>query len=110
MTALEDADVVTSSAAYARRFAGPVGSWFLEVQARITLELLRAWPRASVLDVGLSASNASRFAVCVCFGLNELEGAGGGTQVPWEQSPLPCAPSEMQRPRSAPGGNSAWHR
>jgi 2-polyprenyl-3-methyl-5-hydroxy-6-metoxy-1,4-benzoquinol methylase len=52
LTALEDADVVTSSAAYARRFAGPVGSWFLEVQARITLELLRGWPGASVLDVG----------------------------------------------------------
>ena len=52
MTALEDADVVTSSAAYARRFAGPVGAWFLEVQARITLDLLRGWPRASVLDVG----------------------------------------------------------
>ena len=52
MTAPEDADVVTSSAAYARRFAGPVGAWFLEVQARITLELIRAWPRATVLDVG----------------------------------------------------------
>ena len=52
MTALEDADVVTSSAAYARRFAGPVGAWFLEVQARITLELIRGWPGASVLDVG----------------------------------------------------------
>ena len=52
MTALEDADVVTSSAAYARRFAGPVGAWFLEVQARITLDLLRLWPGASVLDVG----------------------------------------------------------
>src|SRR6185369_11420262 len=52
LTALEDADVVTSSAAYARRFAGPVGAWFLEVQARITLDLLRLWPGASVLDVG----------------------------------------------------------
>jgi 2-polyprenyl-3-methyl-5-hydroxy-6-metoxy-1,4-benzoquinol methylase len=52
LTAHEDADVVTSSAAYARRFAGPVGAWFLDVQARLTLELLRGWPRASVLDVG----------------------------------------------------------
>jgi 2-polyprenyl-3-methyl-5-hydroxy-6-metoxy-1,4-benzoquinol methylase len=52
LTALEDADVATSSAAYARRFAGPVGAWFLEVQARITLDLLQRWPRASVLDVG----------------------------------------------------------
>lgn len=52
LTAPEDADVVTSSAAYARRFAGPVGAWFLEVQARTTLELLAPWPRASVLDVG----------------------------------------------------------
>jgi len=52
LTAPEDADVLTSSAGYARRFAGPVGAWFLEVQARITLEMLRPWPRASVLDVG----------------------------------------------------------
>jgi 2-polyprenyl-3-methyl-5-hydroxy-6-metoxy-1,4-benzoquinol methylase len=52
LTAPEDADVVTSSAAYARRFAGPVGAWFLETQARITLELLRPWPGARVLDVG----------------------------------------------------------
>jgi 2-polyprenyl-3-methyl-5-hydroxy-6-metoxy-1,4-benzoquinol methylase len=46
------ADVVTSSDDYARRFAGPVGEFFLEVQARTTLELLRPWPDASVLDVG----------------------------------------------------------
>jgi 2-polyprenyl-3-methyl-5-hydroxy-6-metoxy-1,4-benzoquinol methylase len=50
--ALEHADVETSSAAYARRFAGAVGEWFLEVQARATLDLLRPWPRATVLDVG----------------------------------------------------------
>jgi SAM-dependent methyltransferase len=50
--ALETADVETSSADYARRFAGPVGEYFLEVQARATLELLAAWPAASVLDVG----------------------------------------------------------
>ena len=49
---VEDADVETSSEGYARRFAGPVGAFFLEVQARATLELLAPWPRASVLDVG----------------------------------------------------------
>jgi SAM-dependent methyltransferase len=48
----EDADVVTSSDAYARRFAGPVGRFFLERQAELTLELLRPLPGASVLDVG----------------------------------------------------------
>jgi SAM-dependent methyltransferase len=48
----EDADVETSSEAYARRFAGPVGAWFLEVQARLTLGLLRPWPGASVLELG----------------------------------------------------------
>ncbi len=48
----EDADVETSSDDYARRFAGPVGAFFLAVQARTTLELLRPSPRASVLDVG----------------------------------------------------------
>lgn len=46
------ADVETSSAQYARRFAGPVGAWFLDVQARAVLELLAPWPRARVLDVG----------------------------------------------------------
>jgi SAM-dependent methyltransferase len=48
----EDADVETSSDGYARRFAGPVGAFLLEVQARVTLDLLRAWPGARVLDVG----------------------------------------------------------
>jgi SAM-dependent methyltransferase len=49
---MTDADVETSSAAYARRFEGRVGEWFLDVQARTTLELLRPRPGASVLDVG----------------------------------------------------------
>jgi len=50
---LEDADISTSSDDYARRFAGPVGQWFIETQTRITLDLLRALPQgASVLDVG----------------------------------------------------------
>lgn len=48
----EDADVETSSDAYARRFAGGVGRYFLERQAAAVLELLRPWPHASVLDVG----------------------------------------------------------
>jgi SAM-dependent methyltransferase len=48
----EDADVLTSSDAYARRFAGAVGSFFLERQAAAVLELLRPWPGARVLDVG----------------------------------------------------------
>ena len=48
----EDPDVETSSADYARRFAGTVGEWFLDTQARATLSLLRRWPAASVLDVG----------------------------------------------------------
>jgi len=48
----EHADVETASEDYARRFAGPVGAFFLEVQARETLRLLEPWPRASVLDVG----------------------------------------------------------
>ena len=51
-TAREDADVETSSAGYAERFRGPVGAWFLDVQARTTLGLLEPWPRARVLDVG----------------------------------------------------------
>lgn len=45
-------DVETSSEGYAGRFAGEVGAWFLEAQARITVDLLARWPRARVLDVG----------------------------------------------------------
>ena len=53
MSALrEDADVETSSEGYARRFAGPVGHYFLDRQAEATLALLRPFPGASVLDVG----------------------------------------------------------
>jgi len=48
----EYADVETSSEGYARRFSGEVGKYFLEVQTQITLELLKPWPRARVLDVG----------------------------------------------------------
>ena len=50
--AREQADVETSSDAYALRFAGAVGAYFLEVQAAATLELLRPWPGATVVDVG----------------------------------------------------------
>src|SRR5262245_29922879 len=50
--AREDADVETSSAGYAERFRGPVGAWFLDVQACTTLELLAPWPCTRVLDVG----------------------------------------------------------
>lgn len=48
----EDADVETSSEGYARRFSGPVGAWFLEVQTRATLDLLHPWRAATLLDVG----------------------------------------------------------
>jgi SAM-dependent methyltransferase len=48
----EDADVETSSGAYAHRFSGAVGSFFLERQRAAVLHLLRPWPGASVLDVG----------------------------------------------------------
>ncbi len=51
-TQREDADVETSSEGYARRFAGPVGRFFLERQAQATLELLQPFPGATVLDVG----------------------------------------------------------
>ncbi len=49
---IETADIETASDDYASRFAGPVGQYFLDVQARLTLELLRDLPCASVLDVG----------------------------------------------------------
>lgn len=49
----EDADIGTSSDDYASRFSGGVGRWFLETQARLTLDLLRELAvGASILDVG----------------------------------------------------------
>jgi SAM-dependent methyltransferase len=48
----EDADVETSSEEYAQRFSGGVGAFFLDTQSKATLDLLRGWPRAKVLDVG----------------------------------------------------------
>lgn len=49
----EKSDVKSSSEAYARRFAGPVGAWFLDVQAGITRELLAPLPSPlRILDVG----------------------------------------------------------
>jgi len=50
--ALEDADRETSSEGYARRFAGPVGRFFLERQTATTLDLVAPWPGGSVVDVG----------------------------------------------------------
>jgi 2-polyprenyl-3-methyl-5-hydroxy-6-metoxy-1,4-benzoquinol methylase len=49
---MEFADVETSSEGYAQRFSGPVGEFFLALQTQITLELLKPWPGARVLDIG----------------------------------------------------------
>lgn len=48
----ETADIETSSDDYARRFAGEVGAWFLQVQEAVTLKMLAPYPNATVLDVG----------------------------------------------------------
>ncbi len=50
---LESADLETASDDYASRFGGEVGAWFLEVQSRTILGLLRGCPaNATILDVG----------------------------------------------------------
>lgn len=51
-TFAETADIETASDDYATRFAGSVGAWFLKVQEAATLDLLKPYPGASVLDVG----------------------------------------------------------
>ncbi|OGR15710.1 MAG: hypothetical protein A2X81_06675 [Desulfobacterales bacterium GWB2_56_26] len=48
----ETADIETATAGYAARFGGPVGGYFLDRQAAITLALLRDLDGAKVLDVG----------------------------------------------------------
>jgi SAM-dependent methyltransferase len=53
VTVRETADVETSSDAYAQRFSGAIGAWFLDLQARHLRDLLGHLPRGSrVLDVG----------------------------------------------------------
>jgi len=48
----EKADIETSSVDYARRFSGAVGQYFLDVQTKITLDLLASWQNSRVLDIG----------------------------------------------------------
>lgn len=48
----EPADIETASDDYARRFAGKVGKWMLNIQETIVLSLLRQFGISTVLDVG----------------------------------------------------------
>ncbi len=48
----ETADIETATAAYAARFSGAAGDFFLARQTALTLELLSDLPGARVLDVG----------------------------------------------------------
>lgn len=53
MSSPECPDVETASEDYQRRFSGPVGAWFLDVQGRALQALLKDLPPGSrVLDVG----------------------------------------------------------
>jgi ubiquinone/menaquinone biosynthesis C-methylase UbiE len=45
-------DIETSSEAYASRFTGQIGSWFLRIQEEATLRMLKPYTGAKVLDVG----------------------------------------------------------
>jgi ubiquinone/menaquinone biosynthesis C-methylase UbiE len=49
---IETADIETSSEDYAARFSGAVGAWFLKIQEEATLQMLRPYAGATVLDVG----------------------------------------------------------
>lgn len=49
---MEAPDVETASDKYARRFSGPVGRWFLDVQEEATLRMLAPYAGGKVLDVG----------------------------------------------------------
>ncbi|MDP6490839.1 MAG: class I SAM-dependent methyltransferase [Kiritimatiellia bacterium] len=48
----EPADIETASDGYARRFGGPIGTWMLEKQSDIVLDLLASHKDDAVLDVG----------------------------------------------------------
>ncbi len=45
-------DVMTSSQHYRTRFKGPVGDWFLKQQEEYLQHLLKAYPKARILDIG----------------------------------------------------------
>ena len=54
-------DVHSSTPDYAARFAGPVGDWFLDVQARALLDLMAPWRGGvRVLDVGGGHGQSAR--------------------------------------------------
>ena len=48
----ETADIDAATPDYAKRFAGEVGRYFLDLQTALTLDLLAPYPGATVLDVG----------------------------------------------------------
>jgi 2-polyprenyl-3-methyl-5-hydroxy-6-metoxy-1,4-benzoquinol methylase len=48
----ETPDIETSSDAYAARFSGDIGAWFLKVQEEASLRMLAPFPGAKILDVG----------------------------------------------------------
>lgn len=48
----ETADIKTASEAYANRFKGKVGAWFLHIQEEAILRILRPYPKANILDIG----------------------------------------------------------
>ena len=48
----ETPDIETSSEGYAKRFADPVGAWFLRTQEQTVLRMLSPWPGATILEVG----------------------------------------------------------
>lgn len=48
----ETADIGASTEDYARRFVGKAGEWLLQVQETGTLQLLKPYPGARILDVG----------------------------------------------------------
>jgi len=48
----EQADIETSSEDYTTRFSGTIGKYFLDVQSKITLDLLKNEKVKSILDIG----------------------------------------------------------
>lgn len=48
----ETPDIETASDDYARRFAGSIGEYFLNIQSKITIELLKPDKVVKILDVG----------------------------------------------------------
>jgi len=95
-------DVATSSDDYARRFARPVGEWFLSVQEQACLDLVRPWRGGSVLDVGGGHAQVAVPLAREGYAVTVLGSTPGGPASRWRSRRAASSSSRMRT------GASTW--